>query len=281
MSYSMNLLYQIAGISKQAVAQYAKRQEVFDRKMSDLIVEADELRRAHPGCGVEKLYYTLKPDFIGRDRFVEAFMGLGYRLKRQKNYRITTRKGPHYFENLIEGLKVNGPSQVWQSDITYIEVKDRFYYAVFIIDIYTKEIVGYKLSDHMRAEANMKALGMAIASHAAPKIHHSDRGSQYIYTGYVEKLRSIGSKISMGKIAQENAYAERVNGTIKNEYIQYWKPESYRQLQSQVRKAVKNYNEMRPHNNLGKKTPKEFIEEFSLMRPHQRKEITIFEYQES
>lgn len=281
MSYSMNAMYHNIGISKQAVTQYAKRQEVFDRKMSDLIVEADELRRAHPGCGVEKMYYTLKPDFIGRDRFVEAFMGLGYRLKRQKNYRVTTRRGPYYYKNLIEGLKVNGPSQIWQSDITYIETGDRFYYAVFIIDVYTKLIVGYKLSNHMRAEANVKALELALQNHEPPKIHHSDRGSQYIYRGYVEKLRNIGSKISMGKIAQENAYAERINGTIKNEYIAYWKPENYRQLKTQISKAVKNYNEIRPHDNLEKKSPKEFIEDFSLMRPHQRKEITIFEYQES
>lgn len=277
----MNALYQMVGISKQAVTQYAKRQVIFDRKMSDLIVEANEVRRAHPGCGVEKMYYTLKPDFIGRDRFVEAFMGLGYRLKRQKNYRITTRRGNHYYDNLIEGMKVNGPSQIWQSDITYIETGDRFYYAVFIIDVYTKEIVGYKLSDHMRAEANLKALRMALKSHSPPKIHHSDRGSQYIYSGYVEKLKSIGSKISMGKIAQENAYAERVNGTIKNDYIDYWRPKNYGQLRTQISKAVKNYNEIRPHDSLGKKSPKEFIEEISLMRPHQRNEITIFEYQES
>lgn len=281
MSYSMNAMYHKIGISKQAVTQYAKRQDVFDRKMADLIVEADELRKNHPGCGVEKMYYTLKPDFIGRDRFVEAFMSLGYRLKRQKNYRVTTRRGHHYYENLIEGMKVSGPSQIWQSDITYVEVNDRFYYAVFIIDVYTKEIVGYRVSDHMRAEANVKALEMALKSHEPPKIHHSDRGSQYIYTGYVQKLRSIGAEISMGKIAQENAYAERINGTIKNEYIDYWKPESYGQLKTQIRKAVKYYNETRPHDHLKKKSPKEFIEDFSLMRPHQRKEITIFEYLES
>jgi transposase InsO family protein len=275
----MNALYQTAGISKQAVAQYAKRQEIFDRKMSDLIVEADELREAHPGCGVEKMYYTLRPDFIGRDRFVEAFMSLGYRLKRQKNYRITTRRGNHYFENLIKGVKVNGPSQIWQSDITYIEADDRFFYAVFIIDVYTKEIVGHQLSDHMRAQANVKALNMALQEHDPPEIHHSDRGSQYIYSGYVDKLKRIGSKLSMGKIAQENAYAERINGTIKNEYIRYWRPESYGQLKRYINKAVKNYNEIRPHDNLGKKSPREFIEEISLMRPHQRKEITIFEYQ--
>ena len=64
----MNQLYKTVGISKQAVHQYAKRQEIFDGRIAQLVLEADELRRDHPGCGVEKIYKTLKPDFIGRDR---------------------------------------------------------------------------------------------------------------------------------------------------------------------------------------------------------------------
>ncbi|KFF21417.1 hypothetical protein, partial [Chryseobacterium sp. JM1] len=62
----MNMFYRSIGISKQAVHQQAKRQEKFDTKLAALILDADELRREHPGCGVEKMYYTLKPDFIGR-----------------------------------------------------------------------------------------------------------------------------------------------------------------------------------------------------------------------
>ena len=140
MSYSLNQLYQVVGISKQAVQQYARRQEFFDQKFSNLLVEADELRKAHPGCGVQKMYDTLKPDFIGRDRFIEAMMDLGYRLKRKKNYRRTTYPAQMYYPNLINGKEVSAPNVVWQSDITYVEVGQRFYYAVFIIDVYTKNI---------------------------------------------------------------------------------------------------------------------------------------------
>jgi hypothetical protein len=86
----MNQLYKTIGISKQAVYQYAKRQAVFNKKVADLVLEADQLREDHPGCGVEKMYDTLRPDFIGRDRFVETFMELGYRLKRKKNFKRTT-----------------------------------------------------------------------------------------------------------------------------------------------------------------------------------------------
>ena len=77
----MNQLYQVIGISKQAVYQYQKRQAVFDQQLSQLILEADDLRFDHPGCGVEKMYQILNPDFIGRDRFIETMMDLGYRIK--------------------------------------------------------------------------------------------------------------------------------------------------------------------------------------------------------
>src|SRR5699024_4744648 len=155
MSFSMNQLYTTIGISKQAVFKYNARQKVFDEKVVQMILEADELREEHPGCEVEKMYYTLKPDFIGRDRFIELMMELGYRLKRKKNYKRTTIASKIYYPNLIKGMKVNRPSMVWQSDITYIPIGKEHYYAVFIIDVYTKKIVGYKVSNHMRAQANM------------------------------------------------------------------------------------------------------------------------------
>jgi len=272
----MNKLYQSIGISKQAVAQYAKRQLVFDYKTRQLVVEADLLKKAHPGCGVEKMYNTLKPDFIGRDRFVESFMGLGYRVKRQKNYRRTTIAGSLYYPNLIKGYQVNKPSTIWQSDITYIRIKDKFYYAVIIIDVYTKNIVGYSISDHMRATANISALKMALKQHKAPTIHHSDRGSQYTSKDYIDLLKQKGTKISMGLTAQDNAYAERINRTIKEEFLDYWKPKSLNQLKAFMNKAVKYYNNERPHNNLNKMSPNQFENYWSFFSTEKRPIITIF-----
>jgi hypothetical protein len=254
----MNKLYKAVGISKQAVIQYAKRQLIFDKKVRNLLIEAELLRREHPGCGVEKMYSTLKPDFIGRDRFIDLFMDLGFRLKKKRNYKRTTYAGSIYYPNLIKGMKVNAPSMIWQSDITYIYVDQKFYYAVFIIDVYTKKIVGYQISNHMRATANVKALKMALKFNKPPITHHSDRGGQYIYKEYIKVLNDNESQISMALSAQDNAYAERINRTIKEEYLDYWKPKNFEQLKRQINKAVKHYNTKRPHNNLGKLTPVDF-----------------------
>jgi putative transposase len=272
----MNELYRSIGISKQAVHQQAMRQSKLEAQMIILVREAEDLRREHPGCGLEKMYHTLAPDFIGRDRFIEFFMRLGFGVKHKKAYHRTTYAGSHYYPNLITGMLINGPSQIWQSDITYIRLGDRHYYAVFIVDVYTKKIVGYKVSDHMRATANVEALKMALKRHPAPIIHHSDRGSQYIYDSYVSLLERHNCAISMGLIAQDNAYAERVNGTIKNEYLAYWKAENFDQLCKNVSKAVRHYNTKRQHASIKRKTPIAFENEVLALCQHNRPMATIY-----
>lgn len=277
MNYSLNTLYHTIGISKQAVHQYEQRQREFDRQVRCLIIEADELRREHPGCGVEKMYATLRPEFIGRDRFVELMMQLGYRIKRKKNYRRTTLSASACYPNLIRGLVLDAPSMVWQSDITYFPVNGSFFYGVFIMDVYTRIIVGYQVSGHLRATANVKAMEMALEVYTPPDIHHSDRGSQYVYRPYVEMLRSLDIEISMGLTAQDNAYAERIHKTIKEEYLNYWKPKTLAELKRMVKKAVDHYNQKRPHDNLDKLSPLAFSRQWKTLAKENRKKLIIFD----
>ncbi len=272
----MNQLYRAIGISKQAIHQYATRQAVFDQKVEQLVLEADGIRQEHPGCGVEKMYRTLKPGFIGRDRFVDLLMSLGYRLRRAKNYKRTTRASKLYYPNLIKGFELTSPLTVWQSDITFIEVGNRFYYGVFILDVYTRKIVGYQVSDHMRATANVKALLIALKDHPPPRIHHSDRGGQYIYEEYVDLLKSNRCDISMGLTAQDNAYAERFHRTLKEEYLHYWKPTNFYQLKRYVKRAVDHYNQKRTHENLNDVSPMDFEKDWSLLPINRRPSLSIF-----
>lgn len=97
----------------------------------------------------------------------------------------------------------------------------------------------------------MKALKMALKKipepHLKTMIHHSDRGSQYGSKRYVKILKDNKIRISMGEIAQDNAFAERINGTIKNEYLKLWGIPDFRTLKQKTRKAVNNYNHDRLH----------------------------------
>ena len=275
----MNRLYAVVGISKEAVYANFRRCEAFDEKLASLVCEADFLRREHPGCGVEKMYYVLKPDFMGGDKFIDIFMDFGFGLKRKPSRRRTTFAVGRYYPNRIKGMIINAPNRIWQSDITYIEAGGEFYYAVFIVDVYTREIVGYSVSDHLRASANVQALKSAVRLHGYPAIHHSDRGSQYVYKEYVNLLEGHKVQISMALAAQENAYAERINLTIKDEYLKYFCPETLAQLRKAVKKAVVHYNTKRPHNSLRRMSPSAF-ETASLSLPEQNRQAVKI-YRES
>jgi putative transposase len=152
-----------------------------------------------------------------------------------------------------------------------------YYYAVFIIDVYSRQIVGYQVSDHMRAEANIKALKMALKSHPAPDIHHSDRGTQYTSKGYLNMLKEYGVQISMALSAQDNAYAERINKTIKEEYLDYWRPGNYQELKQCVKRAVTNYNSKRLHKSLDRMTPMSVAGLYHDLPHAERKSFTIFD----
>jgi putative transposase len=276
----MQDLYQIAGISRQAAHKHNSYIMMQRTNLNSLILEVDLLRAEHPGCGVEKMYDTLKPSWIGRDKFIDVFIELGYRVKRKRSYVVTTKPANTYYPNYIEGMTVTDINMVWQSDITYYKVGDRFYYVVFIEDVYSRKIVGYRVSNHMRAEANLFALSMALKSRTGDLkglIHHSDRGSQYIDAEYRSTLMNKGLTISQGHKAQDNAYVERVNGIIKNEYLKYREIYTLPDLKREVKRAVNNYNLQRIHRSLpAKQSPEQFEKQLITLNPEKRSGEKIY-----
>lgn len=280
MNYSLNSLYKEIGVSKQAVYQSKIRQLGFDKELELLVKEADLLKKEHPGCGVEKMYHTLEPKTMGRDKFCDIFLSLGFGVKPIKNYAKTTVAGHINYPNLITGMQVTRPYQVIQSDITYFYLRDRFYYLTFIIDVYTREILGYHVSDHLRASANVKALEMALKNMTfkpGELIHHSDRGSQYGSDVYRSILKEKGILISMGLTATDNAYAERVNGIIKNEYLKRWEIKNFEALKRKTKQAVNHHNNKRLHRSLDMDyTPITFKAHWLTLNNQDRPKVIIY-----
>jgi len=281
-SYSLNMLYKEAETSKQAVHQYIQRENIEEKKLLSLLHEVDTIRLDHPGCGVEKMYYMLKPDWIGRDKFIDIIMELGYRVNKPKNYiRTTYSIKSHYYPNLITGMQIMSINTVWQTDITYFQVGDKFCYITFIIDVYSRRIIGYYASDSLRAEANIKALNMALSNRKGMDlsnlIHHSDRGGQYIDNNYTILLKKNDISISMCEKPQDNAYTERVNGTIKNEYLKYKSIKTITELRRELKKAVNHYNNKRIHNSLiNKLSPMQFEEKVLTLCDQKRPKVIIY-----
>jgi transposase InsO family protein len=160
----------------------------------------------------------------------------------------------HHFKkwpDLTRELKVKAIEELWVSDITYLTTKNGFTYLSLITDVYSHKIVGYHLSQHLKAQGCLIALHKAIGSLSdkATVIHHSDRGIQYCCEAYVQTLQSNNVKISMTQSGSpyENPIAERANGILKTELNLNKTFDSYNEAVAEVHKAVDAYNRLRPH----------------------------------
>lgn len=259
----MKILYQVAGMSRQALHQSNKRTHFRCVQHEKIFEQANAIRKEHPGEGCRKMARVLRKPGWGRDKVEQLLLDQGYRIiYRRKFVKTTQRQLIFNYPNLMEGKKVDGINQVVQTDITYYRVRDRFYYLIFIKDIYSRRILGYSVSSSLHAQSNVNALKMMLAQRKGHSllelIHHSDKGSQYIYHPYLKLLTDNQIRISMCDAAWQNAYAERLNRTIKEEYLNHWSINSYKQLKTLVRKAVRHYNEKRPHQSLQWTSPVNF-----------------------
>ena len=138
------------------------------------------------------------------------------------------------FPNLIRGLKVSGPNQIWATDITFVKLLHEYIYVSAVIDVYTRKIVGWSVSRDLSHKFCLEALEVAIKKYKPPKgvIHHSDRGVQYCCDAYVEYLEQHGFKISMSKVGtpEDNAYIESFFKTMKREEVYVKRYETMRDV---------------------------------------------------
>ena len=237
--------------------------------------------------GLRSIYETYQPEGIGRDAFIALGLTNGFRLRAvHKTVRTTFSVKSSRYRNLLQGKVFTDVNQVWTSDITYFKIGEDTYYIVFIMDVYSRRIIGYSVADNMRAEQNIRALQMAldlrgIDNYDQKLIHHSDKGSQYISNDYTDLLSNFGIQISMCNIVYENAHIERVNGIIKNQYLYRWEINNFNQLRKKLRDAVWAYNFEKPHGSLGKLTPVEFEESIKELVVEQRKELVIYTHKQN
>lgn len=237
----------------------------------DVILEVvSELRRELPRMGGRKLYVELLKRLpeelsIGRDALFDLLRANGYLLRNRRGavpHTTDSRHRFHTYKNLIKGYVPTAPNQLYVCDITYIRTVDnRFYYLSLITDAFSHKIVGWYLLDTLETEGPLKALDMALTSLPAGThlIHHSDRGTQYCCTEYVEKLKRNGITISMTESGnpRDNAIAERVNGILKMEWLYDMQFTTLEQSRKQVARVIQLYNTRRPHSSIGMQTPQE------------------------
>ena len=262
----MNQIFRYLNYSKQSFHQKMDRILAEQEKQRLLLPIIMDLRTEHPGVGARELYQILKPAGIGRDKFELLCFENGCKVAPQRLFRRTTNSsGVIRFPNLVAGLKLTHVNQVWVSDITYYELNKKFYYLTFIMDLYSRFIVGHSVSKKLlTTETTLPAIISAIAKRKPPAglIFHSDGGGQYYCKEFLKVTAQNKLFNSMCEMAYENPNAERVNGTIKNQYLKGYKPRSFDQLIKETERAVNNYNQIRPHRSLRKLTPASFEKQF-------------------
>jgi len=260
-------LYRVIGISKQSFYQMLKRRKNKYEEQEQLIPLINEIRRDHPRMSARDIYLKLQPSCMGRDQFERFCMDSGYRIKKIRNYRVTTNSlGVTRFPNLIKNIEVTRVNQVFVSDITYFDIGPATYYITLIMDLYNREIVGWSASDNLRTESTtLPALHRTITERGKARIKgsimHSDGGGQYYCNEFKGLTKDLGIINSMTEEkVYENAHAERLNGIIKNNYLYPYGPTNMASLKKLLDKAVKMYNTGKPHKALGKLTPSMFRE---------------------
>jgi transposase InsO family protein len=204
----------------------------------------------------------IKPAHIGRDRFESWCFANGFKVSVKRSFHRTTNSlGISRFQNLLLGEELKGINQVWVSDITYYRIGEKFYYLTFILDLFSRVIVGYSVAENLStAYTTIPAFKRAVRHREIPEglIIHSDGGGQYYCKEWVCLTGQYKVKNSMCESVYENPHAERINGTIKNSYLQGYGPQNFHQLESMTAKAVLKYNTEKPHQSIGDIPPVEF-----------------------
>ncbi|RZL07914.1 MAG: IS3 family transposase [Pedobacter sp.] len=266
-SVGLEKICRLFGKTRQAYYDHSWRND--DHRMQEgLIIDlVKNTRKSLPKTGGLKLMYMLKDDFaahnifIGRDSFFTLLKKHDLLVRRRKRYAVTTDSNHPYkkWPDLVKGLEVKASEQLWVSDITYLKTTEGFVYLSLITDAYSRKIVGYHVSQNLKAQGCLIALNKAIGSRRTnrPLIHHSDRGIQYCCEPYVSLLQQNGISISMTQSGSpyDNAVAERVNGILKTELQLDDTFSNYGHAVAGVHKAIDAYNRLRPHMSISKLTP--------------------------
>ena len=237
-------------------------------KDADLRAALQRLAGRWPTYGYRRLTAMLRREGAAvngkRVRRVMEEMGI---MGRPPVRRPRTTNSDHGFArhpNLVEGLAVVRPDQVWVADITYVRLKADFVYLAVIMDIHTRLIRGWHLGRTLEGTLTRTALERALRE-GKPEIHHSDQGVQYAANDYVARLLAVGCRVSMAEVGQpeQNGFAERLMRTIKEEEVDLSDYRDYGDALAHLGPFLDDvYNRKRIHSSLGYLTPAEFEQQW-------------------
>lgn len=202
---------------------------------------------------------------VGRCRVERLMKHAGLAGVQRHKRRFTTRvdqTAPRPADLVDRRFVASQPNQLWVADLTYVRTYEGFVYAAFILDVYSRVVVGWQLSDNLRTDLALDALEMAVWQRRVDGglIHHSDRGSQYTSFRYTARLADSGITASVGSVADayDNAMAEAVISTFKKELVYRRRFKTREEVEFAIVEWINWYNERRLHSSIGDVPPKEY-----------------------
>ena len=234
-----------------------------DPSEEGLRAEIEKLAGVHPRYGYRRIReLLLRQGYTVGTRRVARLMKEKNLLVPIKRACQTTKslQGDKPWTNRLETLEVSRQDQVWVADITYVRLKGRFVYLALLMDIFTRMIRGWHLSQHLTQTLTLTPLEAALCQ-SVPEIHHSDQGVQYLSKAYITTLKEHSVEISVAHRGRpwENGYAERLIRTLKEEEVYINDYQSITEARDRIGHFITQvYHQKRPHSALGYLTPMEF-----------------------
>ena len=269
-AFPINLMCRVMAVSPRGLRAYRSR-PACRRQRSDLVTLAHIKEQSHLSLGSygrPRMTEELKEIGldVGHRRVGRLMRQNGISVVRTRKHKVTT-DSDHKFNiapNLLDrDFNADAPNQKWAGDISYIWTREGWLYLAVILDLHSRRVIGWAVSNRMKRDLAIRALEMAIAFRQPPKdcIHHTDRGSQYCSHDYQKILRQYGFKVSMsGKgNCYDNAAVETFFKTIKAELIWRHPWETRRKAEMAIFEYINGfYNPRRRHSALGWKSPVAF-----------------------
>jgi len=227
----------------------------------ELMELIDQEHMLHPWLGVPRMTTWLRKDMghmVNPKRIERLYRLMGIQAVGPKPNTSKPGKGHRIYPYLLRNLKVTHPNHVWAMDITYIPVQGGFLYLVAVIDLYSRFVVNWSLSNTMTAQWCKEALGEAVTKHGCPEIVNTDQGSQFTsdeFTQFV--LEDMKARISMdGKgRAIDNIFIERLWRSVKYEHVYLYPASDGLECYSGLKEYFEYYNNTRRHQSLNDETP--------------------------
>jgi putative transposase len=249
---------QLLEISRASV--YYRPRPVSERDLK-LMRRLDELHLEAPFYGARKLAATLRREGhrVGRRHVGTLMRRMGIEAMYRRPRTSIAARGAAIYPYLLENLAIERPNQVWASDLTYLPMAHGFLYLMAILDIASRKVLAWRLSNTMSADFCVEALEEALGNFGPPEIFNTDQGSQFTSEDWITPLKAAGVAISMDGKGRwiDNIFIERLWRSVKYEDVYLRAYASGSEARRCLTRYFAFYNARRVHESLGYATPDE------------------------